>query len=84
MLSGDILRVALPGPYDIMSHVPADCYRHGDPDNRTPVADRLLSRKHPPESRSSINRSFPYTVVTVVEEYESSSTKEAEASGEQQ
>jgi len=40
-LSWDILRVALPGLSDVMIHLSDNCYKYGDPDNRTSVFNRL-------------------------------------------
>ena len=34
-LSWDILSVTLPWPSDVTIHLPDNCYKYGDPDNRT-------------------------------------------------
>jgi len=82
--SWDILRLTLPWPSGVMNHLPDNCYKHGDPDNRTsvvnqpdPWARRLLARYNLPSP-------YPLFLLSFVEKDGSSSTKEATASGEQQ
>jgi len=40
-LSWDILRVTLPWLCNVTSHLPDNHYKYGDPDNETPVSNRL-------------------------------------------
>jgi len=82
-LSWDILRVALPGLSDVMIHLSDNCYKYGDPDNRTSVFNRLAPWWQSSGPSSNLQSPF-HPVLSLVEEDESSSTKEATASGEQQ
>ena len=44
-LTWDILTVISPWPYDVMSHLPANCYRYRNPDNRTPAEMQASATK---------------------------------------
>lgn len=83
-LSRNTCWVSSPSPYDNTSHIPTNHYKYRGADNRTPVADWLLSGKHILETRSFLPRSFPPILGIFVEEDGFFSTEEAPASREQQ